>query len=219
MTTRFVHKAFLKVRTSTRITLMKQTTNNQEKTEKRISRRMFLSGASLTAVSLVSGCTPLKILFKTYPGEFDKKSDVRERTLRAFALTVVPGISERTPHLTRMLTDADYPFHEYAGFFASDLCSRTMDLYGHDRFDLLEYEYRVSVIQDGLNADGTTVELYRGAIYMTKIALYAGIYDADRGSLFIDFPGTNNGFTLEEMCYPNNGDFFPKPLTRNGIPS
>ena len=169
--------------------------------------------AWLTAGIAASACTPLRIITRAYPEEFKRDPLLVNATLRAFATAVTPGIDQRTADPARALLDRRYPFAAYAEFFASDLSQRALERCGTPAFDALSLADRTAVISDGLGADATTRKLYRGAIYLTQIALYAGIYDDDAGCSLIDFAGRFRG---ADISYDNADAFLPAPLTASG---
>jgi len=183
---------------------------------KGMSRRFFLGQISLAAATFAAGCTPVRILIKSYPKKFDKEDQLVDIILRAFVLTVIPGAPVDDENLTRIYSDTFYPFHKYCGFFVSDLSDRSKNLFGNDKFDQLSLKQRTAVIEDGLGADGTTARLYRGAILMAQISFYGGIYDDAKGCPLIDFQGANAGFEEEEMYYPNSSAWLAQEITRNG---
>jgi hypothetical protein len=111
----------------------------------------------------------------------------------------------------RALLDYRYPFAAYASLFASDWV-RAQDRFAAP-FDALTLEQRTAVILAGLDADGTTRKLYRGAIYLTQVAIYAGIYDDAAGCALIGFPGRYRGGAIS---YDDPAAFLPKPRTSRG---
>lgn len=156
-------------------------------------------------------CTPLRILTRSFPDEFKHDPDIVGRTLRAFTAAVIPGFDPGNTNPARALLDHRYPFAAYAPFFASDLSRRADELFAA-AFDALTLEQRTAVIRAGLDADGTTRKLYRGAIYLTQVAIYAGIYD-DTGCALIGFPGRYRGGAIS---YDEPAVFLPKPRTSRG---
>lgn len=190
--------------------------NRTQDEGQRISRADFLKRLGLlTGVALV-GCSPMEILFKAYPKKFDDDTALVDRMLRTFVVTVLPGAPIDDEHLVRIFTDSYYPFYQHCGFFVSQLAQRSEDQFGTERFDLLTLEQRTCVVQDGLQADETVRRLFRAAIFMAQISFYAGIYDDERGCQLIDFEGSNNGFTPDEMYYANNQAYLARELTGNG---
>lgn len=181
---------------------------------KQISRRDVLRTLGLiTAGMAVSACTPLRIITGAYPDEFKHGGDKVERVLRAFVLTVIPGAPADSRDLVRAYFDRDYPFARYAAFFASDLCDRACERFGHGRFWELEVGQRTQVVRDGLAADETTRKLYGGAIFLAQVSFYAGIYDDDSGCPLIDFPGRYRG---DAVSYDDAPRFLPDALTHTG---
>ncbi|HSQ60373.1 MAG TPA: hypothetical protein VLT84_08065 [Acidobacteriota bacterium] len=181
-----------------------------------ISRRDALRRIGLLAAAAgAAGCTPLRIVLRAYPDAFDREGDRTDRVLGAFVRTVVPGAGGDDASLARAFHDPSYPFARHAAFFASDLCARATDIAGARSFDRLDDDRRARVVRDGLGADATTRRIYRGAIFLTQVATYAGIYD-DGGSGLIDFPGANGGYLREEISYPGAAAFLPACRTEDG---
>lgn len=179
-----------------------------------LSRRDAVKRLGVLAGGLIAaGCAPIRVLFDAFPEEFKVDDALVDRTLRAFATAVVPGIGPDDPNVLRALADPAYPFASYRRYFASDLCRRAQRLYAPREFDRLPLAHRTAVIQHGLAADSTTRKLYTGAIFLTQIAAYAGIYDAKRGSPLIDFPG---GFRGATVGYPDPERFLASPQTSDG---
>jgi len=73
--------------------IMKDTTTNlgTQLAKRQFNRRefskMLLAGAALG----IASCSPLKAVFKAYPGKFDYDTNLDDRLLQAFVQTVVPG--------------------------------------------------------------------------------------------------------------------------------
>jgi len=168
---------------------------------------LILAGAAAEA------CTPLRILTASFPADFKRDRDLVAQTLRAFTAAVIPGFDPGTADPARALLDRRYPFAKYAPFFASDLSRRAAQRFAGSSFASLDLSQRTAVIMEGLEGDGTTRKLYRGAIFLTQVALYAGIYDSDAGCSLIDFPGRYRG---GEVGYADPESFLPQSLTAQG---
>ncbi len=169
--------------------------------------------AWIIAGTAAAACTPLRIITRAFPEEFKRDRALVEATLRAFASAVIPRAAGDTSDPARALLDHRYPLARYAAFFASDLSQRSQSRYGTPAFTTLPLEQRTAVIADGLSADGTTRKLYRGAIYLTQVAVYAGIYDDDAGCALIGFSGRYRG---GQISYENADAFLPAPRTSMG---
>ena len=167
---------------------------------------LILAGAAAEA------CTPLRILTASFPADFKHDPDLVAQTLRAFTAAVIPGFDPENANPARALLDSRYPFAKYAPFFASDLSRRAQERFGGS-FVSLDLEQRTAVIIEGLEGDATTRKLYRGAIFLTQVAIYAAIYDDDAGCTLIDFPGRYRG---GEISYTNPESFLPQSLTAQG---
>jgi len=166
-------------------------------------RKLGLVGSALAAVS----CTPLKVVLRWYPTEFDVDHDRVDRILAAFVDAVVPGVRSQRRDPTRHLFDPRFPLHSHTGYFAADLCSRAQDRTGNPAFERLTRQLRTRVIADGLAADPTTSRLYSGAIYLTQIASYAGIYDDRDGCATIKWAGRSRPAPANDQTYPRPHDF------------
>ena len=169
--------------------------------------------AWILAGAATQACTPLRIVTRSFPAEFKHDRELVGRTLRAFVAAVIPGFDPGAADPARALLDPRYPFAAYAAFFASDLSRRSKRRYGTPSLDSLTLEQRTLVIEDGLAADGTTRKLYRGAVYLTQVAIYAGIYDDDSGCALIDFQGRYRG---DPISYADPQSFLPAPCTAGG---
>ncbi|MFQ5678380.1 MAG: hypothetical protein ACE5HP_02885 [Gemmatimonadota bacterium] len=182
-----------------------------------ISRRDAVARLGALGAVLVAGCTPLRVVLKGYPERFETDAHLVERTLRAFVVTVVPAVSEDDRGLVRAFYDEDLsPLAKYRGFLAADLAARAFRRFGHSRFDDLETPQRTRVILDGLRGDGTTRRLYEGAIFLTQVAVYAGIYDDERGCPEIEWEGRYRPRPWSEITYPEPESFLGRSLTSDG---
>ena len=73
--------------------------------------------------------------------------------------------------------------------------------------EMLSREQRCAVIGSAMSADGTTRKLYSGAIYLTQVACYAGIYDDAVGCPAIGWEGRYRRRRRTELTYPNPDAF------------
>lgn len=185
-----------------------------------LSRRGFvrLLGVAGIACAGTAGCTPLRIVLKLYPSQFDTDPELLDGTLRAFVLTVVPGLPEDSRRLTRHFYDDSFRLAKHRGFLAADLCERAGRIAGHDSFAGLPYEQRSKVIRDGLEAGGVTTKLYSGAVHLTQIACFSSMYDDEAGCSVIDFEGRFNPARMAETTYPDPRRFLAANLTAAGNP-
>ena len=181
-----------------------------------MDRREVVRCLSWLIATVVTGaCTPLRIVTRSFPAEFKTDPDLVASTLRAFTAAVVPGFQPPPGRADpeRALLDARYKFAKYAPFFASDLARRTDRRFPGQAFATLDLEQRTQVITDGLEADAITRKLYRGAIHLTQVSLYAGIYDSGAGCSLIQFDGRYRG---ANVSYTNPESFLPTSLTTHG---
>jgi hypothetical protein len=143
------------------------------------SRRHALRtlAAVLPAVA-AAACAPARIVLRAYPAEFKGDSARTKATLVAFVCTVEPGASADPACAERALQDPAYPLASYAGYLASDLDERANRAH-HCPFTDLSCDDRAAVVASGVAAGGVTGKLYAGAVYLTQIAVYAGLGSPD----------------------------------------
>jgi hypothetical protein len=182
-----------------------------------LSRRSFLGLLVGAAGIALTGCAPARLLLALDKPRPAAGPEGRDATLAAFALTVVPGIDPDTPHLTRVYDDPAYPFARCRNFFVADLDRRARRLHAAP-FARLEPGTRHAVVADGLAASGITRRVYDGAVFLTQVALYAGIYDDAAGCALIDFPGGGSLPTSDERARVVEATYLPGPAAGGGNP-
>ena len=183
----------------------------------RVGRREALRCLAQISVALAaSGCTPVRYVLHLYPEDVDR-TDAGDRILGAFVRTVIPG-APAAAALFRALKDPTLPFHRYAGFLAADLDARAQRRF-RCGFAQLRPEQRVAVVEGGLHADGTTCRLYEGAIFLTQIAYFSGIYDPEAGCPLIDFDGAYRFPDLEATTFPDPDRFLARSVSSDGNPT
>ncbi len=101
----------------------------------------------------------------------------------------------------------------------ADLCKTSEKLFGTDRFERLNLAQRTRVMDHRQKSGGVTTQLYSGAILLTQITCYAGIYDDAKGCPLIDFPGRYRPMPLSETSHPQPERFLAVAITRDGNPS
>jgi hypothetical protein len=180
-----------------------------------IGRRELIG---LLAAAGLAGCTPARILLQAYPEPFKQDDELNERILSAFADAIIPGAGEHDRNVVRVYRDEFYPFAKYHRYFASDLCRRAGDVCGTEEFGRLSRRERERVIEAALASDGTSRKLYSGAIMLTQVAFYGGIYDDQRGCAEIAFDGEYRFRGLEAVTYPDPERFLATPMTPSGHP-
>ncbi len=155
-----------------------------------ISRAEFLKYAAVMVTSAAVGCTPLRVVTKSYPKRYDNDRDLVGRTLRAFVDAIIPGAPLDEPNLVKAFGDPNYPFYKIRGFFVSDLNARARKAF-RKSFESLSRAERTGIVRNALDGGPVTSRLYRGAILLTQVSFYAGIYDDAGGCPLIDFRGAS----------------------------
>jgi hypothetical protein len=179
-------------------------------TEASMTRREFAARLAILGGALVSGCSAVRAVLHSYPSRYDTDAALRDRVLRAFVTTVIPGAPEDDPNLARVFTDRAFPFHEHAGFFVNELCVRS----GGERFDLLDPRGRTRVVVGAMRGDAVVARLVRGAVYLAQAAYYGGIYEPG-GCALIDVPGPTL-FSRDELFYADAGRYRAAERTTDG---
>jgi len=167
------------------------------------------------SVGLAAGCTPLKIGLGIHAPRYDNDPLIGDEVLQAFVATVIPGAPVSDPNLIRVFEDDYYPLARFRGALIADLCQRSDRMFNMKMFSWLNAEQRTQVIQNAISSQSVTRQLYEGAIFLTQISCYAGIYDASGGCELIDFPG--KGFIdLADQTYPAAERYLASSLTSSG---
>lgn len=179
------------------------------------SRRQALLtlAAALPAVA-AAACAPARIVLRAYPAEFKGDSDRTRATLVAFVCTVEPGASADPACAGHALQDPAYPLASYAGYLASDLDKRARSAH-HCPFADLSCVDRAAVVASGLAAGGVTGKLYAGAVYLTQIAVYAGLGSPD-GRPMPPEAIHRDAISRRALAFPSEVGRTPRQLTLNG---
>lgn len=180
-----------------------------------VSRLEFLKKLTLLTGAIITGCTPVRVLLKSYPDKYDYNKKMCKQILDSFVLTVIPGANLKNKNLCRIFHDDYYNFSSYRGFFISDLCSKSKKIFQNENFSQLSLKQRTKVIQYGLEDDSTTAKLYTGAIFMAQVSYYCCIYDDEKGCELIDFQG-NYGFMNTDMYYKDCAELLADEITLSG---
>lgn len=185
-----------------------------------MSRREGIRTLALLAGGLAAGaCAPLRIVMHLYPEDFDRDPRRTKQVLRGFTEVVLPGVSPEGLEASQVLTDPYYPLAKYAGFLASDLCRRADDRHGVARFDALSARQRTAIVADAIASGGVTAKLYNGAVFLTQIAFFAGIYRQDGACPEIGFDGQYRFRGIAATSYPNPQAFLGREMTADGNPA
>lgn len=168
----------------------------------RYGRREFV--LIMLGGGVAAACTPVRMGLRIYPEEFKFDNALVDETLRAYVLTVIPGLPEDTPDVTRPFYDELFGLGPYRGYLASDLCDRAERLTGNRSFAGLSYEQRALIVAAGMASGGVTTRLYNGSAFAVQIATYASIYDDGRGCPINEFEGR---FTLKQMASVSDARF------------
>ena len=192
---------------------------NPEKLSDLLNRlRRYDSPTNSYKLDVLSIPHVLRMVLKLFPHKYCNHPVLKEKTLRAFVTTIIPGADKEEKFLIKMYEDSYYPFHTYCGYFIYDLNKRSKNLFNCKDYFTLSLEKRTLVIQNALSGRELTVRLYKGAILMAQVSYYGAIYKEEEGCDLIDFPGRNQGYKTEEITHPFAADIFCKELSTDGQP-
>ncbi|MDX1702464.1 MAG: hypothetical protein R3250_17680 [Melioribacteraceae bacterium] len=160
----------------------------------------------------------LQMVLRLFPHKYCNDRNLKERVLRAFVTTIIPGADQNDEFLVKMYEDSYYPFHTYCGYFVFDLNKRSKKLFGVREFNSLTLKERTAVIQNALSGRELTVRLYKGAILMAQVAYFGAVYNEDDGCKLIKFPGRNSGYEKKDITYSFAHEVFSNELSFDGHP-
>lgn len=185
-----------------------------------MGRRDALRRLGVVSAGLgLAACTPLRIVLHLYPDDFDRDQELTDQVLRAFVTAVIPGAPVDGRNIIRALRDEAYPLRRYAGFLAADLCRRARDRIRTGAFHHLSLAERTEIIQSAVSGGGTTARLYHGAIFLTQVAFYGGIYDDATGCPLIGFEGRYRFRGVAATTYPDPHRFLCPGRSPDGNPA
>lgn len=175
-----------------------------------INRREALSRFLLGTAGFLVSCSPLNIL-GAKSTLTSKQTEIE--ILGAFMETIVPGLDVNHPGLTAVFYDKYYRFTKFRKILVNDIINQTRKLFSVNSFETLQREGREKIVQHVLNVGGIMKKVYSGAIYLTQITAYAGLYNRNYSSPIIDFKAE---YSFEPTSYPNYKDFLGDNQTIDG---
>ena len=180
-------------------------------------RQALLTIAAVLPAVFATACAPARIVLKAYPAEFKGNSTRTQATLAAFVCTVEPGASPDPVSTALTLQDPYYPLARYAAYLASDLDGRANRSYRRP-FTALSCTERAAVVASGLSEDGVTGKLYSGAVYLTQIAVYAGLGGGGNRPVQLE-PVSRGAVVRGTVAFTDAEPRFPRPQSLNGNPA
>ena len=97
--------------------------------------------------------------------------------------------------------------------FVKDLLNRSRRLFNDTPFVKLPNSKREEIVRHGLQAGIFKSKIYKAAIYLTQVVVYAGLYNNEGLCPVIDF---NTEYNFESTTYRNYQDFLGKNITFDG---
>jgi len=160
----------------------------------------------------------LQMVLRIFPHRYFRDNELKEKILRAFVTTIIPGADEKDENLVKMYNDNYYPFSTYCGYFVYDLNRRSRKLFCKREFFNLSLNERTDVVKNALSEKELSRRLYKGAILMAQVSYYGAVYNEERGCPLIYFPGNNEGYSNEEITYSFSKLYFDRELSADGQP-
>ena len=186
--------------------------------ERTLDRRDALKWLGLMAAGALTGCGELRFVTGVGVTDFGGRMDEASRVLAAFIRTVVPGLPHDVELPIQLFDDPELGFARWRNHFLSDL-QRRATARGAGSFAELDGDARNEVVHEGYRASGPTRRLYRGAIFLAEVGVYAGLASPSGAAAIIDFPGVNPGFRQSELGFDSPGRFLAASMSVGGHPA
>ncbi len=180
------------------------------------SRRDILKISLCLGLGTVLGCTPIRILTNNYPGKGQYTEDDTRKTLCAFIKAVIPGVDAENSEAIQVFYDSQFPLAKHRGYFVFELDRQTKHRFGQVHFFELSPEQRTEVLSRGLGSGPIIKSLFNGAIMLTQVAFYAGLYNEKERCSAISFEGKNYGFPADQRFHHDVHKYLSTELTPNG---
>jgi hypothetical protein len=167
--------------------------------EKGVSRRNFLKGMTALCGSGMAGITGLAFWTDTVGAEDTTEYYIREKTMLAFADTIIPGptsdpegsVGGVEAGALEVLYDPSYGVEPFIGFLSISLNLTGMWWYGK-LFKDLDLRQRSAIVL--FKENNALIKLiYKQAENLVKLAFYGAIVN-DLGTEYISFPGLAFGY-------------------------
>jgi len=186
----------------------------------RLTRRSALIRLGAITLGLTAvGCAPHTLVGRAlYPESVALDADTVLRMLVAFAAVVLPEPDAAVP-VVRRFADPSLRFTDYRAPLVADLMRRAQARNGTDRFDRLGEADRVAIVQDGLDGGAVCARLYGGAVFLTRIVYYCGLWNERGACAVIDYPGAYVFAGYEAVTWPHPERFLPAATTADGNPA
>jgi hypothetical protein len=195
------------------------TSNDHEKLQDILARlKQYDETSKNYKIDLLSIPAAVQMILKIFPRKYYKSDKLKEKILRSFVTTIIPGADEEDDNLIKMYNDKYYPFNTYCGYFVFDLNKRSKKLFSNKDFFELSLREKTKVVQSALSDTELARRLYKGAILIAHVSYYGAVYNEERGCPLIYFPGNNEGYSKEEVTYSFAGYYFDRELSIDGQP-
>ena len=185
-----------------------------------VSRRAMLGrlGVVVLGAAAATGCAPTFVINALYPEAGQLDDTTVARTLRAFVETVLPDAAE--PELVaRLFAEPALKFADYRRAFVADLRRRSLELNGTEQYEVLAPGERRDVVKAGLDSGAISGRLYNGAVFLTQVVFYGGLWHPQGACPCIGFMGPYVFQGYAALTYPDPDTYLPGCLTSDGNPA
>jgi len=185
-----------------------------------ITRRTALGRLGAIALGVTAtGCAPQTILGRAlYPEAVALDPDVVTRMLTAFVAVVIPEPATAGP-IVRRFADPALRFADYRAALAADLMRHAQQRADTDRFDRLTVTDRLEIVQEGLDGGAVSARLYGGAVFLSRIVYFCGLWNERGACDFIGYQGAYTFAGYEALTWPEPDRFLPAAITADGNPA
>lgn len=184
-----------------------------------LSKRDWIKSVVATTLSVyLYGCKIQDDLFNPYLKKLRENPELEKSILIYFVDAVIPGVDLKDSNLVKIFYDLFFPFAPYRTGFAADLAQYSKHLFANDLYYELPRISRQALVQDGLESRTPRGLLYSGAIFLTQISVYSGIYDDQKGCPLIEYPGKFQFVEWTELTHPDPEYFRGIEKTVDGNP-
>ena len=140
----------------------------------------------------------------------------REKTLLAFIDAVVPDCDIHNLNNLTGFYDATLPMAKYLRILVFRINRLTRKLGYKKRFHLLTRDERADIIQFGYHHSKLDHELIHGAIYLSQITVYGGVFNQNSNADFIGFEGSASIEPDINIWHYSDMEGLESPMTANG---
>ena len=174
-------------------------------------RQFILSTFKTLCITYVS--TQLPAVAFAGGSNYNKK---QKKILLAFMEAVVPGCDINNANNLTGFYDSTLPLAKYVRVLVFRIKRMTKKAGYKKSFYNLSVVDREKIIQYGYNNSTLDRELFHGAIYLSQVTLYGGIFNKNSNADFIGFEGASSSAPNTDLWHYADMEGQESPMTENG---